>query len=45
MNDIKAAELILNYFSDVIIGDTTAESRREDYNIWKREKLREIAEI
>lgn len=45
MNDIKATGLILNYFSDVIIGETTAQSRREDYNGWKREKLNEINEI
>jgi hypothetical protein len=45
MNDIKATELTVNFFSDVPIGETTIEWRKEDYNRWKREKLREISEI
>jgi hypothetical protein len=42
MNGIKASDLNVNFFSDVNIGETTVEWRREDYNRWKREKLQEI---
>lgn len=45
MNDIIAPELTINFFSDVKIGDTTAEWRRDDYNRWKQGKLKEILEI
>ena len=36
MNEIKSSDLAVNFFSDVDIGNTTAEWRREDYNRWKR---------
>jgi hypothetical protein len=45
MNEIMASNLAVNFFSDVNIGETTAEWRREDYNRWKKEKLKEIKEI
>lgn len=45
MNEIKPIGLTVNFFSDVSIGGTTIQWRKEDYNRWKHEKLKEITEI
>ena len=36
MNEIKSSDLAVNFFSEVEIGNTSGEWRREDYNRWKR---------
>lgn len=45
MSDIKTTELTFNYFSDIIIGETSLDWRKKDYNDWKFRKIKEINEI